>query len=271
MAGPQQKKKVLIVVRTYPTPAKKGVEVSCTAGVTDRGEWIRLFPVPYRFLDNDKRFRKYQWIDVLVQKASDPRPESYTIFIDTIQIISEPLSTTKNWEKRKKILSPLMAHCLCCLKRERDQNSSPTLGFFRPKIIRRLHIQDDKVPNWTQEQLQMLSQGLLFEKGHQADLEKVPHKFKYEFECDHDTCEGHSISCTDWEMGQSWRSWKQKYGNEWEKKFRQRYESEMISKYDTHFFVGTIHGHPANWLIVGLFYPPRINKPEIEETLPLFV
>jgi len=53
----QSPKKVLITVRTYPTPARKGVEVSCTAGITDDGKWIRLFPIPYRFLDWDKRFK----------------------------------------------------------------------------------------------------------------------------------------------------------------------------------------------------------------------
>jgi hypothetical protein len=31
----------------------------------------------------------------------------------------------------------------------------------------------------------------------------------------------------------------------------------MIEKKDTHFFVGTIHQHPASWIIVGLFYPPK--------------
>jgi hypothetical protein len=70
------KKRVLITVRTYPVPAKKGIEVSCTAGITDDGKWIRLFPIPYRFLDEDKRFSKYQWIDVDVTKAKDdPRPD----------------------------------------------------------------------------------------------------------------------------------------------------------------------------------------------------
>lgn len=63
-------KRVLITVRTYPVPAQKNIEVSCTAGVTSDGNWIRLFPVPYRFLDYDKRFTKYQWIDVSVTKAA---------------------------------------------------------------------------------------------------------------------------------------------------------------------------------------------------------
>jgi hypothetical protein len=45
----------------------------------------RLFPVPYRFLDADKRFAKYQRIEVDVIRASqDPRPESYNLNVDTI-------------------------------------------------------------------------------------------------------------------------------------------------------------------------------------------
>ena len=66
--GPWEKKKILVVVRTYPAPAKKGVEVSCTAGVTEDGQWIRIFPVPYRFLPADKRFGKYQWIEAKVAR-----------------------------------------------------------------------------------------------------------------------------------------------------------------------------------------------------------
>ena len=77
-------KRVLITVRTYPVPALKNIEVSCTAGVTAEGEWIRLFPVPYRWMDDDKRFVKYQWIDVSVTKATgDPRPESHKLNVDT--------------------------------------------------------------------------------------------------------------------------------------------------------------------------------------------
>jgi hypothetical protein len=63
------KKRVLITVRTYPVPATKGVEVSCTAGVTDDGKWIRLFPLPYRLLEDERKFKKYQWINVNVTKA----------------------------------------------------------------------------------------------------------------------------------------------------------------------------------------------------------
>lgn len=81
-----QRRRVLITVRTYPNPAWKGIEVSCTAGVTDDGQWIRLFPVPYRYLDKESKFRKYDWIEAEVTKHSDSRPESYRLNYDSIQM-----------------------------------------------------------------------------------------------------------------------------------------------------------------------------------------
>ena len=104
MPGFSEKKKILITVRTYPTPAKKGVEVSCTGGITENGKWIRLFPLPYRFLKPDKRFSKYQWIEASVKKATDSRPESYNVDCDSIKILSPPISTKNNWQQRKDIV-----------------------------------------------------------------------------------------------------------------------------------------------------------------------
>src|SRR4051812_33594333 len=101
-------RRALIVVRTYPTPAQQGIEVSCTAAITPAGEWLRLFPVPYRFLDPDKRFRKYQWVDVTVSKAKDHRTESYKIENNGITIVTEPLPTDHGWRARREIVAPLV-------------------------------------------------------------------------------------------------------------------------------------------------------------------
>src|SRR5580704_9013338 len=114
MQAREEKKTALIVVRTYPTPAKQGAEVSCTAAITDNGEWLRLFPVPWRLLPSDQKFRKYQWVEVSVTKASDPRPESYKLKQDGIRIISS-LPPGKEWRARKDVIYPLRSHCLCCL------------------------------------------------------------------------------------------------------------------------------------------------------------
>jgi hypothetical protein len=253
---PWETKKALILVRTYPTPATNGVEVSCTAAVTEDGKWLRLFPIPYRFLDPNQRFSKYQWIEASMKKASDSRPESYKLDYNSIKTVSDVLSTKNDWAARKKYVDPLKAHCLCCLKKERDEKKHPTLGIFRPKSIKRLEIKAVS-PNWTQAELDILRHIDLFRAKPKEELEKVPYEFRYEFNCDEDSCPGHKFICTDWEMGQAWRSWSKEYADQWEEKFRQRFEKEMIEKYDTHFYVGTVHQHPGSWIIVGLFYPPK--------------
>jgi len=200
----EETKRALIVVRTYPVPATKGAEVSCTAAITDKGEWLRLFPVPWRFLAEDQQFRKYQWIDARVVKASDAPPESYKLRQDGITIASAPLSTGHGWKDRKEHVFPRRSHCLCCLVRERDARGFPTLGVFRPRSIERLTITPE-TPNWTQAQLDVLRQGHLFIENPPKELEKIPFSFRYEFRCDDDGCKGHKLTCTDWEMGESYR------------------------------------------------------------------
>jgi hypothetical protein len=263
----EETKKALIVVRTYPTPAMKGVEVSCTAAISETREWLRLHPIRYRYLSVEQRFQKYQWIEVKVTKTNDGRRESYSPKNDTIKIVSPPLDTSDGWQARKDIVFPLRSHCLCCLVKERNEKGYPTLGLFRPKTIEGLTIKAGS-PNWTAAQQAILRQENMFEKKPATELEKIPFNFRYRFNCDHDTCKGHKMFCSDWEMGESFRKWKAEYGNQWESKFRQRYETEMIQKYDTHFYVGTVAKYPGTWIIVGLFYPPHSRQSGLFQSEP---
>jgi hypothetical protein len=256
-------KRILIVVRTYPVPAKKSIEASCTAGITEDGKWIRLFPVPFRLMAEENRFSKWQWINAdLVKATSDARPESYKLNSETIHP-AETVGTKDGWRARRDMLKPLLRPSMCQIRQEKEANGSPTLGIFRPAKIKRLVLEED-VTNWSTEELVILKQDDMFQKTPSQTLEKIPFKFKYEFQCADAACKGHAMSCTDWEMVQAYRRWRQDYGENWEQAFRQRFEREMIEKYDTHFMVGTVHQHPNNWIIVGLFYPPK------QETRDLF-
>jgi hypothetical protein len=263
MQAAEEKKTALIVVRTYPAPTEKGVESSCTAAITDTGEWLRLFPVRYRYLPHDQQFAKYQWVEFAATKASDPRPESYTPKHKSFNILTTPLSTANAWRARKEVISPLAAHSLCSLQEACDRDGHPTLGFFRPRVIDEFRIIESPEPNWTPKQLDLLRQQHLFEESPKQELEKIPFHFYYYFKCDDAACKGHHLSCTDWEMGESYRKWKREYGAQWKQKFRQTYETDMITKYDTHFFVGTLHHYPGTWIIIGLFYPPRSPQSEM--------
>ena len=250
------KQRVLIAVRTYPVPARSGAEVSCTAGITTDGKWIRLFPLPYRFLEEDQRFRKYQWIDVETTRATnDPRPESHKLKADSI-VIGSTISPADGWRERRKLFHHLMGPTFCGLQKQRDEQLWPTLGIIKPRKITRLIIEQTS-STWNNKELAALSQLDLFFTAPKTQLEKLPVIFKYEFVCEDAACPGHACTCTDWELGQSYRKWKRQYGDQWEDAFRLRYETEMRDKFDTHFFVGNLHQYPNAWIVVGLFYPPK--------------
>jgi hypothetical protein len=202
------------------------------------------------------KFSKWQWITADAVKATgDTRPESYKLNSETIRP-GEKMDAGVDWRARRAILRPLVRTSLCQIKREQEASGAPTLGIFRPAEIKKLVLEAED-PNWSPEQISILKQDDLFQKAPSQTLEKIPFKFKYVFKCSDAECKGHGLSCTDWEMAESYRRWRAGYGNDWEAAFRQKFESEMIEKKDTHFFVGTVHRHPKNWIIVGLFYPPK--------------
>ena len=266
VTAPRGTKRVLITVRTYPVPAWAGVEVSCTAGVTAEGDWIRLFPVPYRFLDEDKRFKKYQWIEVETWKATrDPRPESHHLNIDSIQILPKPV---RGWEAKRNLTAPLLSPSMCYLRRERDEKKFPTLGLFKPKEILGLEIEPEEHADWTEGELSRLRQIPMLGPVPRRELQKVPFKWFYRFSCEEAGCQTHRMGCVDWELGASYLKWRARYGNSWEAKFRETYEGKVKELWDTHFYVGTVHGHPNNWIIVGLFYPPKPKGPVLGRLFP---
>lgn len=251
-----QKRKVLITVRTYPLPAQKGIEVSCTAAISDDTppRWIRLFPVPYRILRPDQQFHKYQWIEASLRKASDPRPESHNINGETIRLLDQ-VPAARYWVERKLLLTPLMSRSMCEIQARHEEHGEPTLGMFKPKRIVSLRIIPEQVPHWTEDELKKLHQETLFEKAPTPELEKIPFRFVYRYFCDEPDCHGHNMHCTDWEMAQSFRKWRRQYRNDWKTAFLEKYERQMKERYDTYFFVGNMAAHPENWIIIGLFNP----------------
>ncbi|MCL2832291.1 MAG: hypothetical protein FWD78_03890 [Treponema sp.] len=100
-----ERKRVYITVKTYPTLSEKYDELVCTAGVCEDGSWIRLYPLPFRKLDNEQKYKKWQWIEADVEKnTSDFRPESYKVLnIDSIKIFPKG-SSNVNWEEQKRLL-----------------------------------------------------------------------------------------------------------------------------------------------------------------------
>ena len=98
------RKKILITVKTYPNLSYRHDELVCTAGVLEDGSWIRLYPIPFRRMEYDKQFKKYDWIEINVSKRKeDLRPESFIPNMETMKKVDH-IDTANNWEERKKFL-----------------------------------------------------------------------------------------------------------------------------------------------------------------------
>ena len=128
---------VLITVLTYPHPSKRYQEIVCTAGITEEGSWVRLYPIDYRYRPEHQKFRKWQWIRIALAPrghGNDRRPESREPDLSTLKLLGHPLPTTDGWHVRRRIIGAMPHHTMTELEDLYDQNRT-SLGIVRPKRV----------------------------------------------------------------------------------------------------------------------------------------
>lgn len=252
MLNPWQTEDILVTVRAYPNPSRKHRETSCVAGIRLRdNSWIRLHPIPYRLLPNEQQFKKYDVIRAQVQRSSDARPESHRINLDAPIEKVGWIDSRNQWSERNRLLLPRRSDCVEYLQNQPVGGQS--LGLVRVRCLQSLVIERQEA-GWTEKQRRVLEQRRLFDREI-ASLEAPPYRFSYQFLCENNRCRGHRMMIVDWEVIQSFRQWRRKYGRDWEAKFRQKYEEEMATR-NFHLYLGTMMKHPTSWIIVGTYYPP---------------
>jgi len=249
---------ILITVKTYPTPSKKYVETVCVAGVSLKTkQLVRFYPVPFRDLDKNKKFKKYTIIEAKITKANDDhRPESYKINPDSIKIIGA-LDTKDKWQKRKEIVLPVLDKSMCEILRQ-EPATHKSLGLIKPE---RIEFTYGKARNKDIEEAQKrYAQMDLINKQKQA-IEFIPYEFRYKFYCvDEPCCPGHNFPIIDWEIDQSYRSWRWKYRNNdlLLQKIKQKWFDQICApKNDIYFYVGNVHRFRDTFMVLGVFYPPK--------------
>jgi hypothetical protein len=267
-----KKRKIFITVKTYPTLSKKYDELVCTAGILDDGSWARIYPLPFRKLDYDNRYRKYQWLEIPLRKnTTDPRPESYKV-VDIVQIklMGEPVGTAKGWQERKRIIfskNPIYTDLAELI--ERAKRNELSLAIFKPTEIMEFIVKETE-REWSKDKLSLLEakarQLSLFQTVEEAEREfsivnKLPYKFFYRFR-DKNGRQA-KLMIEDWEIGMLyWNCLKNSAGNEQVavSKVREKYFDSFIEK-DIYLFLGTtkqFHRWAKNpFVIIGVFYPPH--------------
>src|SRR6266849_5454078 len=88
---------VLIIGRASPEPSRKHIETVCTGGITEKGEVLRLYPIPLRYLEAGSKYKLWTWTKFAIQKSpSDKRKESFRIREGSIEILGE----LEDWSER---------------------------------------------------------------------------------------------------------------------------------------------------------------------------
>lgn len=249
---------IFVTVKTYPTPSLKYKETVCTAGFTDSGEFIRLYPIPFRYISEYQQYKKYQWISAeVIKKADDPRPESFSPFKGSIEPLGPPIDTKNNWRKRKDIVLRHPVRTTCFLKStQKDQCS---LGIIKPKHIIDFVYKRGKT-QWTGRAEE--ARRKMWLDGPLKELAKIPYKFYIQYTCQEHNCPRHKMMIEDWETCRLYlRLAEQHEEKEALSKVKQKYMEEILSpKKDVHFYLGRTVGPFFEWLIIGVFNPPLISE-----------
>ena len=250
-----EKKRVLITVKAYPNPSKKYGETVCCAGIDLKtGQWLRLYPIPYRYLDSEQKFKKYGIVEVSCTKnTADKRPESYKVNCDSIKLI-EWLDTKKGgWERRQSLVMLTLSTSMCNVYEE-EKKSLKSLAIIKPSNI---NFSWKKATEKNKDDRdKYYSQLSLFYESKKA-IKAVPYNFYYEFICDGEiNCPGHKLLIIDWEIGQAFLKWRYELPILLEK-IKEKWLNQMCSdKKDTYFFVGNMQRFKHNFMVLGTFYPP---------------
>lgn len=271
-----ERQRVLITVKTYPTLSRKYGETVCTAGVREDGSWVRIYPVPFRRLDEEQQYKKFDWIDChLVRNPSDVRPETHRPVDQTELVPVAHMDTSRAWSARRQLLLKTAR----VFDRLDDlitgaKSNELSLAVFKPtQVLDFTWEAEDREwdPNKLKQMREAYSQLDLFEDNAWRQtfevIPKLPYSFSYKFvDANGKRSE---LQILDWEAGALyWNCLRNSDGDETKAlaKVRQKYFDEF-SKKDLHFFLGTTQQFhfvaPNPWVIVGVLPIPHETQGQL--------
>lgn len=248
------KEKLLVLAKAYPLISRKYEELVCVAGITDKGEWRRVYPIPWEcfWSTSPHLFRKKCWIEYELkdEKPSDHRKESRKIIPNSLKQINE--------EVYQKIRNTLIPKLTTVEDLEKMGHRNSSLGVIKPEIMDFVGEKNEKYEKF----LKKKEQKNLF--GKDAVRIEIPDEhFSYVFKCGNPECKGHKMMCEDWELAELYRHCKEylkvgKYKDKAEvfEKVKNKMFKEMLSKQEIFFVIGT-HYRFNSFMIIGVIYPKK--------------
>jgi len=268
-----EKARVLITVKTTPQPSKKYKDIVCTAGVRldgDRATWVRLYPIPFRYLDTDLQFKKYDVIELEIRRRfEDSRTESFAPDWESMKRVDH----YDPWARRIDAMRTLSETNTCSLRRAAKlDHAAPSLGLGGVADVDKLEF--ERHPGWSDSQKAILNRALeevdLFDDGAPArKLDSPLLNVSYRYRCTDAKCPGHRGQILDWELTALQHKMKGLNEAELRKKIEAKYLDQMFARgRDTKLFLGNFEAPIKRQIfsVLGVWWP---REAEVE-ALPLF-
>jgi hypothetical protein len=243
-----------ILVKATPHVGKKHGETVCCAGVADSGQWVRLYPVTFRTLNEGQQFGRWDRIKFRWHKPKDDtRPESLRVDHQSIEIVGAL--------KPKERLNCL--HRIEVTSINKAELEGKTLVLLRPRdpkfLIRKKG--DTDLRKEAEAFKSFAAQADLFNAKQLIPIEPCPFAFKYQYETDDGKREG---TCQDWETDATFFKWRSLYGEDSALKRMHKAFGEDYPEKGMVFAMGTHSLYPDKWLINGVIRLDEIKQTSLD-------
>ncbi|MFG0293946.1 MAG: hypothetical protein ACF8MJ_12445 [Phycisphaerales bacterium JB050] len=239
--------RILITVRTYPNLSTKYQETVCTGGITDKGEWRRLYPVSLRYLDEGSQYSTWDIVTVRVgELSSDGRPESRKCDQHSIKVDGR----VESHAARADWVEPTITKSL-----DEMRSRGLTLAPVKAASVERIEFEADS-PEWSPKEQAILEADGLFEKA--KPLEKMP--FKIWIYWTDSEGNAHKSRSLVWEMMQTWRAYRARYSDP-EARLKEAFLARCEASDRLSFFMGNYKMHPQHFAVCGIYCPPKGKVP----------
>jgi hypothetical protein len=277
MSDKWERRRILIWGKTRPELSMSYKETVCTGGVfEDTKRLVRLYPIPLRYLDDERYFKKYQWIEAYVTKSTrDSRRESYKIRADEIEVFETIPPKNGDWDARAEwVFQPENVYESVEAIQDAQKRDNTSLGIIKPGSINdfqaELASEKDRAEFWQRYESVLQQMDLPFDVDPRPGVRPLSppdYRFKIVFRCDDSRCtKDHEFSVLDWEIDALYFNLKKKGDTPHiaSQKVITKLRDDVCSPAkDIHFFLGTMSNHPHVFSIVGLWYPKK--KPETRQ------
>lgn len=229
-------------MKALPQLSSKHGETVCCAGITEQGEFKRLFPVRFRHLRGTAAFSRWDWVSFsYLNPDKDLRAESCRVMEDSIRVDGR-FPEKGRAQFLEKLVSPSGRHAAA---------EGRSLALIRPLKTQFYYKKKNSAEIEAERARYKLaaSQGNLFD-NELAALEPTPFHFRFKFE---DAAGKHHYTNADWEANAWFFHARQRLGSELAalEEMDHRFNVEYPKK-GMMFAIGNIAKRPKTWQLLGV-------------------